>query len=355
MRCRGWGALSHNDRSGPLGLTGCGDGRADCGGASASIGWEAKPEIEAKRGTDLAAREQLASELVTVRDYIRWGMSELLRGGAFYGHGTDNAYDEALQLVLHALRLPLDTPPTLLDARLARAERLLVLSLLETRVRERVPAAYLTGEAWFAGLPFKVDERVLIPRSPIAELIEAGFEPWLQEAPARVLDLCTGSGCIGIVCAYAFPAAEVVLSDVSEDALAVAQDNIERHGLQQRVRAVHSDLFAALSGQRFDLIVSNPPYVDAADLAGMPREYHHEPRLGLAAGEDGLEIVRRLLRDAAEHLNPGGLLVVEVGNSAAALEHAYPEAGFTWIEFERGGEGVFVLGEEDLRRCAGHF
>lgn len=297
----------------------------------------------------VATRDQLAAELISIRDYIRWGMSELLRGGAYFGHGTDNAYDEALQLVLHCLKLPLDLPQTMLDARLTRDERLLILETFETRVDSRVPLPYLTGEAWFAGLPFCVDERVLIPRSPIAELIEAGFEPWLGgREPLRILDLCTGSGCIGIACAYAFPDAEVVLSDLSADALAVAQANIDRHGLGDRVQAVQSDLFAGLAGQRFDLIVSNPPYVDATDLAEMPSEYRHEPELALAAGEDGLTIVRRMLSEARHHLHEDGLLVVEVGNSAPALEAAYPSVGFTWIEFQRGGDGVFALTAAEL-------
>lgn len=304
----------------------------------------------------MATQDQLAAELISVRDYIRWGMSELLRGEAFFGHGTDNAYDEALQLVLHVLKLPPDTPPGMLDARLTREERLLLLSTIDARVRGRVPTPYLAGEAWFAGLPFHVDERVLIPRSPIAELIEAGFEPWLGgHSPRRVLDLCTGSGCIGIACAYAFPDAEVVLSDISADALAVADSNIRRHGLHDRVQAVQSDLFAAFEGEHFDLIVSNPPYVDASDLAAMPQEFRHEPELALAAGHDGLDIARRILRESRRHLEPDGLLVVEVGNSAVALEAAYPDVGFTWVEFERGGEGVFVLTEPELEIYQGAF
>ncbi len=296
----------------------------------------------------MSTSDPLIQELFTLRDWLRWGMSRLTEAGTCFGHGTDNAHDEALQLILHALHLPLDTPPTLLDARLTTAERERVLALLRRRADERVPVPYLTGTAWFAGLPFQVDARVLIPRSPIAELIEAGFEPWLDEEPARVLDLCTGSGCIGIACAYAFEGAEVVLSDVSGEALTVARANIDQHGLGERVRAVASDLFAQLQGERFDLIVSNPPYVDAPDLAAMPPEYHHEPRLGLAAGEDGLDLARRILAEAPQHLNPGGLLVVEVGNSAPALETAFPHLPLTWIEFSRGGEGVFAITREQL-------
>lgn len=304
----------------------------------------------------MATREQLAAELITVRDYLRWGMSELLRGDAYFGHGTDNAYDEALQLVLHSLKLPCDVPPSMLDARLTKEERLLVLSVLETRVRQKIPTPYLTGEAWFAGLPFHVDERVLIPRSPIGEMIENRFEPWLSgRMPLRILDLCTGSGCIGIACAYAFPEAEVVLSDLSEDALAVAAQNVRRHHLEDRVSLQRSDVFEQLEGQCFDLIVSNPPYVDAEDLASMPREYGHEPEQALAAGPDGLDIVRRILKQAHNHLEADGLLVVEVGNSAPALEAAYPEVGFTWAEFERGGDGVFVFCEPELELYADSF
>mgnify|MGYP006198534003 CR=1 FL=1 len=217
------------------------------------------------------------------------------------------------------------------------------------RIEERVPTAYLLGEAWFCGLPFIVDQRVLIPRSPIAELIEQHFEPWLALEPARILDLCTGSGCIGIACAYEFPEAEVVLGDLSYEALEVANQNIERHGLDERVYTVQGDGFAGLPGQRFDLIVSNPPYVDAEDFADMPAEYQHEPALGLACGEDGLNLVRRMLAEAADHLTERGLLIVEVGNSQVHVEALYPEVDFTWLEFERGGHGVFLLAAAQCR------
>ncbi len=294
-------------------------------------------------------QDSVIGELVTVRDYLRWAISSFGEAGIYYGHGTDNARDEALLLIGHALHLPPEGDSTLLDARLTRAERERVYSLMRRRIEERLPAAYLTGEAWFAGLRFAVDERVLVPRSPIAELIEQGFEPWLGGAePQRILDLCTGSGCIGIACAYAFEEAEVDLADLSSDALAVAADNIARHGLGQRVRALQSDVFDGLAGERYDLIVSNPPYVDAEDLAAMPAEYHAEPAMGLGSGDDGLDITRRILAGAAEHLNEGGLLVVEVGNSWVALEQAFPQLPFTWVEFEHGGHGVFVLSRESL-------
>jgi ribosomal protein L3 glutamine methyltransferase len=280
---------------------------------------------------------------MTLRDYIRWGVSQFNRAGLFFGHGTENAWDEAEYLVLHGVDLlpPLDD--IWLDSRLTQIERERVMTLLRRRIDERIPAAYLTGKAWFAGLEFVVDERVLVPRSPIAELIQQGFSPWLFAEPQHILDLCTGSGCIGIACAYAFEAAQVDISDISVDALAVATENIARHHLQDRVSPIASDLFAALSGRRYDLIVSNPPYVDAEDLASMPAEYHAEPALGLGSGLDGLTFTRRLLREAAEHLSNDGVLICEVGNSWVALEEAYPQLPFTWLELERGGHGVFML------------
>jgi len=291
----------------------------------------------------------MSRELETVRDYLRWIISRFNDAGLYYGHGTDNAQDEAWYLVCGALKLPFDLDGRLLDGRLTQAERQQLEHLVERRISERVPVAYLVGEAWFAGLPFNVDERVLVPRSPLAELIDVGFQPWLGDVePEHILDLCTGSGCIGIACAFAFPEARVVLSDVSADALAVARSNIERHSLSDRVTAQQSDVLAGLEGQRFDLIVSNPPYVDAEDLAGMPAEYHAEPALGLGSGDDGLDITRRILQQAAGHLNEGGLLVVEVGNSGRALDETFPELPLTWVEFERGGHGVFVISKDDL-------
>jgi ribosomal protein L3 glutamine methyltransferase len=292
-----------------------------------------------------------SDELLTIRDFLRWGASEFIAAKLFYGHGTDNPWDEAEQLVLHAIHL---TPPLSeewLDARLTQAERKKIVANLARRINERVPAAYITGQAWFAGLPFVVDERVLVPRSPIGELIQKQFAPWLSNEPAQILDLCTGSGCIGIACAYAFPEAYVQLSDISYEALAVAEENIQQHGLGERVFAMQSDLFENLQGQVFDLIVSNPPYVDAEDMASLPEEYHAEPELGLASGDDGLDFTRRLLAEAADYLSEQGVLLVEVGNSWPALEVAYPELPFTWIEFEHGGHGVFVLGAEDLRKA----
>lgn len=289
-------------------------------------------------------------DLHSVRDYLRYASSRFAASPLFFGHGTDNVWDEAVQLVMRSLHLPLENNTVFLDARLTWEERNTILERIDRRVNERVPLAYLLGEAWFMGMPFHVDERVLVPRSPIGELIENRFQPWLGDrAVERILDLCTGSGCIGIGAASVFVDAEVVLSDISADALEVADSNIDLHNLRGRVRTVQSDVFEKVEGG-FDVIVSNPPYVDAEDLADMPDEYRHEPELGLAAGQDGLDIAHRILAGAADHLTPGGLLVVEVGNSWVALDDAYPDLPLTWLEFENGGDGVFVIGEAELRQ-----
>lgn len=298
-------------------------------------------------------QEQLFKQLHTVRDYIRWGASYFNEAGIWFGHGTDNAWDEAVVLVCAALYLPTDNP-NVLDAHLTDSEKQRVLEWLERRVIERLPAPYITGEAWFAGLRFEVDERVLVPRSPIAELIESDFSPWLCEEPETILDLCTGSGCIGIACAYRFTQARVELSDLSLDALAIAQQNIEAHQLNDRVRIEHSDGFTAINGT-YDLIVSNPPYVDDMDLSSMPLEYQREPAMALASGSDGLDFTRQLLSQAADYLNESGILVVEVGNSWVALEENYPEVPFTWMEFERGGHGVFVMTKTELELARSQF
>jgi len=290
------------------------------------------------------------SRLRTLRDHIRWAVSRFHQHQLFSGHGTDNAWDEARQLVLGALHLPWELADGYLDCRLEDDEREHLQALLRRRIEERIPTAYLLGEAWFCGLPFIVDERVLIPRSPIGQLIERRFEPWLAQDPVRILDLCTGSGCIGIACAYEFLDAEVVLADLSFEALEVANRNIEQHGLEDRVYTVQSDGFDGLPKQRFDLIVSNPPYVDAEDFADMPEEFHHEPALGLACGDDGLDLVRRILAEAADHLSERGALIVEVGNSQVHVEALYPEVDFTWFEFTEGGHGVFMLAASQCRQ-----
>ncbi len=296
--------------------------------------------------------------LRTVNDLIRWGASRFGEAGLFFGHGTDNAIDEAAHLVLHALHLPAELPPALYGAAVTDAELRKVIRLLERRISERKPAAYLTGEAWFCGMPFFVDERVLVPRSPIAELVGQRFAPWLDpERVHHVLDLCTGSGCIAVACAMAFPDASVDASDVSPDALEVARLNVERHQCEEQVRLVQSDLFAALTGERYDLIVSNPPYVDAEEMAALPDEFRHEPGLGLAAGTDGLDLALKILEQASDHLVSDGILVCEVGASMPALMELLPELPLTWIEFDMGGDGVFLIDaanlaehREDIRR-----
>ncbi|MBI2383824.1 MAG: 50S ribosomal protein L3 N(5)-glutamine methyltransferase [Gammaproteobacteria bacterium] len=286
--------------------------------------------------------------LRTVRDFVRWGASEFGRAGLFFGHGTDNALDESYHLVTWALKLPHELPAPYLDAQLTASERKTVLKLLQARVRTRRPAPYLTGEAWFAGLPFFVDERVLVPRSPAAELIEQQFQPWLAGSPQRILDLCAGSGCIGIACAVAFPDAQVDLAEVDAKALQVCRRNVERHHLGGRVEAVKTDLFAGLKGRRYGLIVSNPPYVPTQEWKELPAEFRHEPRKALDAGADGMDIVARILRDAPRHLEDGGLLVCEVGGSVPQFEARFPEIPVVWPEFERGGDGVFAISREDL-------
>jgi len=290
------------------------------------------------------------AELRTVRDFLRWSVSAFNAAGVAFGHGTDNAWDEARWLVLGALHLPFDSPDWVLDARLGAPEREQLARLLRRRIAERMPTAYLLGEAWFAGLRFRVDPAVLIPRSPIAELIASGCEPWLDgREPLRILDLCCGSGCIGIAAALAWPRAQVDLADVSPAALVLAHANVALHGVGERVRVVESDLFAALAGEAYDLILSNPPYVDAADLAALPAEFLHEPRLGLAAGDDGLDIARRIIAEAPGHLGSAGLLVMEVGNSADALEAAFPDLPFLWPDFTHGGHGVALIHAGELR------
>jgi ribosomal protein L3 glutamine methyltransferase len=287
--------------------------------------------------------------LVTIQDFIRWGATRFNKAGLCFGHGTDNALDEAAQLVLLSLHLGPDLPGTFRECRLTPSERVTITDLIERRVAERLPAAYLTGSAWFAGLEFLVNDQVLVPRSPMAELIEAGFDPWIDgEQVGRVLDLCTGSGCIGIAAAVYLPDADVELVDISNSALEVARHNVERLGVGDRVRVLESDLFDALGGNRYDLILCNPPYVSEQEYQGLPMEYRREPELGLLGGEDGLDLVVRILREAGRHLTDEGILILEVGSSAAELERRIPGVPWTWLEFERGGEGVLLLTREQI-------
>ncbi len=267
----------------------------------------------------------------------------------FFGHGTDNAWDDAAALVWHALQLPDKVTARTYERKVSSAGEIKVVALIERRIRERIPAVYLTGQTWFAGMPFNVDPRVLIPRSPIAELIEQRFMPWIDPARVKaILDIGTGSGCIAIACAAAFPKAKVDGSDISPEALAVAAQNVRRHGLGRRVRLVKSNHFSELEGRTYDIIVSNPPYVGAREMRKLPPEYRHEPRLALAAGSSGLDSVRVILSGAARHLRRGGVLVVEVGNTETAVRRAFPRLPFTWLDFERGGGGVFLLNAEQL-------
>jgi ribosomal protein L3 glutamine methyltransferase len=294
-------------------------------------------------------REPAKADVATL---ILRATRRLQRARVYFGHGTDNARDEAFALVFHVMGLPHDSPPAVMKRRATAAQLAAFESLLARRIAERLPLAYLTHESWFAGLRFYVDQRVLVPRSPIAELILDQFSPWAPPRVRAVLDLGTGSGCIALACAKAFPRARVDATDIDEGALEVAAINRRRLRLTRRVRLIASDHFAALSGVSYDIIVSNPPYVGEREMRGLPREYRHEPRHALASGRQGLDSVDIILRSAARHLRPLGLLVVEVGNTERALMRAYPRVPFTWLEFARGGGGVFLLTREQL---ATHF
>jgi len=291
----------------------------------------------------------VTTELASIIDFIRYGASRFAAAGLTFGHSHDNPIDEATHLVLASLHLPPDIPPAYGAGRLTAEERANVLSLIERRVSERLPVAYLVGETWFAGLKFKSDRRALVPRSPIAELIESGFAPWLDERPVeRALDLCTGSGCIGIAMAEYNPDWQVDIVDISDEALSLARENIAFQHLEGRVNAIQSDLFAGVADQRYDLIVSNPPYVTEDEYAALPGEYAHEPKLGLTSGADGLDLCLRMLDEAADHLTDDGLLIVEVGESEQALAALLPQVPFVWIEFKVGQMGIFALERRDL-------
>ncbi|GKV79901.1 50S ribosomal protein L3 N(5)-glutamine methyltransferase [Pectobacterium versatile] len=299
--------------------------------------------------------DEAVSELHTIQDMLRWAVSRFNAANVYYGHGTDNPWDEAIQLVLPSLYLPLDIPEDMYTSRLITSERQRIVERVIRRVNERIPVAYLTNKAWFCGLEFYVDERVLVPRSPIGELINNYFDEQLPKTPNHILDLCTGSGCIAIACAQAFPEAEVDAVDISSDALAVTEQNIQQHGLEYRVTPIRSDLFRDLPAIRYDLIVTNPPYVDEEDMFDLPQEFRFEPELGLAAGNDGLDLVRRILACAPDYLSDDGVLICEVGNSMVHLIDQYPDIPFTWLEFDNGGDGVFMLTQSQLVDCKTYF
>ncbi|GAB4172746.1 MAG: 50S ribosomal protein L3 N(5)-glutamine methyltransferase [Rhodocyclaceae bacterium] len=289
-------------------------------------------------------------ELLTLRDFLRHAVSRFGEAGLFFGHGSDNAWDEAVYLLLHALHLPLDRLDPFLDARLTQAERSRVCALIDRRIEERLPAAYLTGEAWLGNFRFHVDPRVIIPRSHVAELLVDALAPWVgdPESVAAALDLCTGSGCLAVLLAHAFPNARVDAVDLSGEALEVARRNIADYGLEERIRLVRGDLFDGLDDRRYDIIVSNPPYVSAEAMARLPPETRHEPRLALAGGEDGLDVVRRILAGAASHLTPRGILVVEIGHLREELERAFPRTAFTWLATPSSETAVFLLQASQL-------
>ncbi|MEM7020104.1 MAG: 50S ribosomal protein L3 N(5)-glutamine methyltransferase [Pseudomonadota bacterium] len=290
-------------------------------------------------------------ELHTVRDFIRWGASRFNEAELFFGHGTDNALTEAAVLVLHVLHLPIDLEEGYLESNLTKQEKLAALEILQARIERCVPAAYLTNEAWFGGLSFYVNEHVLVPRSPIAETIEQAFIPWIDpDEIHHVLDIGTGSACIPIALATTLEHVSIDAVDISADALAVARQNVEDYGLSERIRLLQGDVFEPVGEQRYDLIISNPPYVSQASYDELPSEYHQEPALGLVAGDDGLDIVRNIMAGVLEHLNEDGHLLLEVGESADTLLETYPDLEFTWLEFERGGDGVFLISADQLAK-----
>lgn len=285
------------------------------------------------------------AELVTVRDWLRYAVTRFNRAGCFYGHGLQDAYDEAVYLILHTLALPLDRLEPFLDACIPGDEREDILEVIEKRAVDRLPAAYITGEAWLGEFRFQVDKRVIIPRSYFAELLHDGFSPWVQDPDAitAAMDMCTGSGCLAILMAFAFPNAEIVAVDISQDALDVAAANIAAYGLEDRIRLVKSDGFAQVPEQRFDFILSNPPYVTREAMDALPAEYLHEPGLALGSGEDGLDLVRKLLADAPRYLAPEGLLAIEVGHNREIVEEAFPALSPTWLSAPSGDDKIFVL------------
>jgi len=291
-----------------------------------------------------------ANELLTIRDWIRYAVSQFEASDVFYGHGTDNAYDEAVWLIMSGLHLPMDTLNNFLDARITADERIKLANFIEQRITKHTPTAYLLKEAWLQGLKFYVDERVLIPRSFIAELLSDGLNSWIEfpEMVESAADICTGSGCLGILLASVFPNAEIDVIDISQDAIDVANINIANYNLQEQVTAIKSDMFTALKGKKYDLIISNPPYVDAPSMATLPQEYQNEPQLALGSGDAGLDHTHTILREAANYLNDDGILIVGIGHNREALEAAYPNIIFNWLEVSSGNEFVFLLTKSQL-------
>ena len=290
------------------------------------------------------------SELFTIRDWIRYAVSQFEASDVFYGHGTDNAYDEAVWLIMSGLHLPMDTLNNFLDARITSEERIKLANFIEQRISKHTPTAYLLKEAWLQGLKFYVDERVLIPRSFIAELLADGLSTWIEfpEMVESAADICTGSGCLGILLASVFPNAEIDVIDISQDAIDVANINIANYSLQEQVTAIKSDMFTALKGKKYDLIISNPPYVDAPSMAALPQEYQNEPQLALGSGDAGLDHTHTILREAGNYLNDDGILIVEIGHNREALEAAYPNIIFNWLDVSSGNEFVFLLTKSQL-------
>lgn len=302
-------------------------------------------------------QQDIIDNLHTIRDYIRWTISEMAVNQVYFGHGSDSIWDESVHLVLSAINVSHDIDSNMVASRLLTEEKKKIIDYVYQRACERKPLPYILKKAWFVGMEFDIDERVIIPRSPIAELIRNDFSPWVNDIDdiKNVLDLCTGSGCIGIACSEVFENANITLVDISDDALAIANHNIKKHQVGDRVKAIKSDLFNNLKGQKFDVIISNPPYVDKEDLDSMPKEYHYEPKLALEAGDDGLEIAKRIILEADQYMTEKGVLIVEVGNSQYALMEMCPDVPFTWLSFAEGGDGVFLLTYDELVKYKEHF
>ncbi|MBK4775489.1 50S ribosomal protein L3 N(5)-glutamine methyltransferase [Candidatus Pantoea edessiphila] len=299
--------------------------------------------------------EEALNELRTIQDMLRWTVSRFLATKIFYGHGADNPWDEAVQLILPSLFLPIDIKEQICHSRLTSSERNHIIKLVTRRINECIPTAYLTNKAWFCGYEFYVDNRVIIPRSPISELIENNFIGLIKNTPDHILDMCTGSGCIAISCAYVFPQAKIDAVDISTDALDVARQNITEHHFINNVNLIQSDLFSKLSNIKYDLIITNPPYVSIEEINTLPNEYHYEPKIGLAAGIDGLKIIRRILAGASNYLNDNGIIICEVGDNMIQIIEQYSDIPFNWLKFDNGGEGVFMITRKQLINAQHHF